>query len=200
MACQSAVRKKVPTSLGKLRPPGTPVRVTRSVSRPRSERVDSEEADVRGEKRAEDVRCEERTEVVLSRTEAGRTETVKHQVLTTSERGKTAPVSDKAASGIPGPSQDQVGEVTETVRCGCGVNEDDGEPLLQCEECEVWSHTACAGVTISEAQIMKLIYSHFVYSHFVYWHFCTVSSIPILSTPISSTFAFQNILLSECRK
>ena len=136
MACQSAVRKKVPTSLGKLRPPGTPVRVTRSVSRVGSERVDSEETDVRGEERAEDVRCEERAEVVLSRTEAGRTETVKHQVLTTLERGKTAPVSDKAASGIPGPSQDQVGEVTETVSCGCGVNENDGEPLLQCEECE----------------------------------------------------------------
>ena len=49
MACQSAVRKKVPTSLGKLRSPGTPVRVTRSVSRARSETVDSEEADVRGE-------------------------------------------------------------------------------------------------------------------------------------------------------
>lgn len=80
---------------------------------------------------------------------------VEHQVLTTSERGKTAPVSDKAASGIPGPSQGQVGEVTETVRCGCGVNEDDREPLLQCEECEVWSHIACVGVTISEAQSMK---------------------------------------------
>ena len=132
MACQSAVRKKVPTSLGKLRPRGTPVRVTRSLSRARSERVDSEEADVRGEERAE---------VVLSRTEAGRTETVKHQVLTTSERGKTALVSDKAASGIPGPSQDQVSEVTETARCGCRVNEEDGEPLLQCEECEVWSPT-----------------------------------------------------------
>ena len=76
-------------------------------------------------------------------------------MLTTSEHGKTAPVSDKAASVIPGPSQDQVEEVTETVRCGCGVNEDDGEPLLQCEECEVWSHIACAGVTISEAQSMK---------------------------------------------
>ena len=98
MACQSAVRKKVSTSLGKLRPPGTPVRVMRSVRRARSERVDSEKADVRGEERAE---------FVLSRTE-----TVKHQVLTTSERGKTVPVSDKAASGIPGPSQGQVGEVT----------------------------------------------------------------------------------------
>ena len=132
------------TSLGKLRPPGTPVRVTRSVSRARSKTVDSEEADARGEERAEDVRCKEKAEVVLSRTE-----TVEHQVLTTSERGKTAPVSDKAASGIPGPSQDQVGEVTETVRFGCSVNEDDGEPLLQCEECEVWSHIACVGVTIS---------------------------------------------------
>ena len=53
MACQSAVRKKVSTSLGKLRPPGTSGRVTRSVTRARSERVDSEEADVRGEERAE---------------------------------------------------------------------------------------------------------------------------------------------------
>ena len=63
MACQPAVRK-VSTSFGKLRPPGTPVRVTRSVSRARSERVDSEEADVRGEERAKDVRCEGRAEIV----------------------------------------------------------------------------------------------------------------------------------------
>ena len=47
MASQSAVRKKVSTSLGKLRPPGTPVRVTRSV------RADSEETEVRCEEMAE---------------------------------------------------------------------------------------------------------------------------------------------------
>ena len=31
----------------------------------------------------------------------------------------------------------------------------DGEPLLQCEECKIWSHIACVGVTISDAQGMK---------------------------------------------
>ena len=35
------------------------------------------------------------------------------------------------------------------------MNEDDGEPLLQCEECEVWSHIACVWVTVSKAQSMK---------------------------------------------
>ena len=64
-------------------------------------------------------------------------------------------MSDKVTNVIPAPSQGQAGEEEETVRCGCGVNEDDGEPLLQCEECEVWSQIACAGVTASEAQSMK---------------------------------------------
>ena len=64
-----------------------------------------------------------RAKVILSRMEAGRTETVKHQVLTTSEHGETAPVLDKTASVIPGPSQGQAREVTETVRCGCGTME-----------------------------------------------------------------------------
>ena len=53
MASQSAVRKKVSTSLGKLRPPGTPVRMTRSVTRARGVRADSEETEVRCEEMAE---------------------------------------------------------------------------------------------------------------------------------------------------
>ena len=124
MASQSAVRKKVSTSFGKLRPPGTPVRVTKSVTRARAVRGDSEEAD---------GRCEEMVEILASRTEdgdwqggegeegekkgreVGSTETVKPQVLTTSERGETDPVADKVTSVTPGLSQGQTEEEAETV-------------------------------------------------------------------------------------
>ncbi len=186
---RSAGRKKAST----LRPPGTPVRVTRRVATALQERearakdeVRATSAYTRGEEtavasvveevaeanagptqeHAEEATEAERKERRAARDEveetAGRCEEMAANVVgktatvnANPERGETAPVSDKVDRVNPGPSQGRVGEETETVRCECGVNEDDGEPLLQCEECEVWSHTACAGVTMSEAQNMR---------------------------------------------
>eukprot|EP00898_Chlorokybus_atmophyticus_P007994 jgi/Chlat1/8196/Chrsp76S07628 len=33
-----------------------------------------------------------------------------------------------------------------TVACPCGVDYDDGEEMIECDECNVWVHTACARV------------------------------------------------------
>lgn len=35
------------------------------------------------------------------------------------------------------------GEEEESVRCICGVTEDDGKNMISCDECSVWQHTEC---------------------------------------------------------
>lgn len=37
-----------------------------------------------------------------------------------------------------------------TVRCECGVRDDDGERMVACDICEVWQHTRCCGIDDSE--------------------------------------------------
>ncbi|CAK9180396.1 unnamed protein product [Ilex paraguariensis] len=33
-----------------------------------------------------------------------------------------------------------------TVRCDCGVQEDDGKRMVACDNCDVWQHTHCVGI------------------------------------------------------
>lgn len=37
------------------------------------------------------------------------------------------------------------------VRCGCGVEDDDGERMVACDICEVWQHTRCCGIEDAES-------------------------------------------------
>lgn len=41
---------------------------------------------------------------------------------------------------------DYWGDESWTVDCPCGVNFDDGEEMVECDECGVWVHTACCRV------------------------------------------------------
>lgn len=42
------------------------------------------------------------------------------------------------------------GEQNWTVACNCGVGDDDGERMLQCDMCQTWMHAYCCGVPPSE--------------------------------------------------
>ncbi len=101
---------------GKLRPPGTPVRVTR--------------------------------------TSATKIQQGSAAVLLPTRCEKTTVYTDEALEVNPSPLQG-CAEDTETVRCECGATDEDGEPMLQCDECGVWSHIACAKLTAKEAQQSK---------------------------------------------
>lgn len=51
--------------------------------------------------------------------------------------------------GPPRPSSsesDDWGDESWIVDCPCGVNYDDGEEMVECDECGVWVHTACCRV------------------------------------------------------
>ncbi|EFJ14963.1 hypothetical protein SELMODRAFT_73068, partial [Selaginella moellendorffii] len=41
------------------------------------------------------------------------------------------------------------GEEPWTVDCPCGVTFDDGEEMVECDECGVWVHTSCCQVSKS---------------------------------------------------
>ncbi|CAH9106550.1 unnamed protein product [Cuscuta europaea] len=46
--------------------------------------------------------------------------------------------------------QDDWGDGSWTVDCVCGVNFDDGEEMVNCDDCGVWVHTRCVGYVKSE--------------------------------------------------
>lgn len=41
------------------------------------------------------------------------------------------------------------GEQDWTVACPCGVADDDGERMLQCDVCQTWLHAHCSGIPAS---------------------------------------------------
>jgi hypothetical protein len=43
------------------------------------------------------------------------------------------------------------GEEDNSVRCTCGVDVDDNEPMVQCDGCAVWQHTSCMGEPAAKA-------------------------------------------------
>ncbi|VFQ59817.1 unnamed protein product [Cuscuta campestris] len=53
--------------------------------------------------------------------------------------------------GLPMPNQqDDWGDGSWTVDCVCGVNFDDGEEMVDCDDCGVWVHTRCVRYVKSE--------------------------------------------------
>ncbi|KAM0708206.1 hypothetical protein Q7P35_004856 [Cladosporium inversicolor] len=53
------------------------------------------------------------------------------------------------------PNADLEDDESGSVRCICGIIENDGKEMLQCETCEVWQHTACVFPTLDEDKIAK---------------------------------------------
>lgn len=43
-------------------------------------------------------------------------------------------------------NEEEVYEGCRVVDCHCGAKEDDGEPMVCCDICEIWQHTRCAGI------------------------------------------------------
>nr|GMD03285.1 uncharacterized protein LOC109165199 isoform X2 [Ipomoea batatas] len=55
------------------------------------------------------------------------------------------------SNGLPMPNpQDDWGDGSWTVDCVCGVNFDDGEEMVNCDDCGVWVHTRCVRYVKSE--------------------------------------------------
>ena len=60
--------------------------------------------------------------------------------------GRPVEVWGRGGAELAGPLRFQGGTDAWTVRCGCGVADDDGERMVVCEACDVWKHTRCEGV------------------------------------------------------
>ncbi|KAK9063803.1 hypothetical protein SSX86_017675 [Deinandra increscens subsp. villosa] len=43
------------------------------------------------------------------------------------------------------------------VECGCGARDDDGERMVECDECHVWKHTRCCGIEDDEVAPVEFV-------------------------------------------
>eukprot|EP01018_Ginkgo_biloba_P023000 Gb_40045 [translate_table: standard] len=53
-----------------------------------------------------------------------------------------------------------------TVDCSCGTREDDGEQMVACDNCEVWQHTRCVGISDTEDVPLEFICKRCGHKHF----------------------------------
>ena len=49
---------------------------------------------------------------------------------------------------------------SESVNCSCGVREDDHGHMVKCESCSCWSHSSCAGLSVSSAESLPTFLCH----------------------------------------
>ena len=49
---------------------------------------------------------------------------------------------------------------SESVDCSCGVQEDDHGHMVKCENCSCWSHSSCAGLSVSSAESLPTFLCH----------------------------------------
>jgi hypothetical protein len=61
------------------------------------------------------------------------------------------PDTTTAATKTQGAAEQQ-----DFIRCICGVQHDDGEPMICCETCEVWQHSACVVPGLAEGKLEAL--------------------------------------------
>lgn len=76
----------------------------------------------------------------------------------TKKRGKKATATKKASSQEVASGAD---EEDETIRCICGVTEQDDdsdESWIACENCTAWQHNVCMGITTDEAALKDMDY------------------------------------------
>ncbi|CAA6664732.1 unnamed protein product [Spirodela intermedia] len=68
-------------------------------------------------------------------------------ILGTIESGNRVVVSGLIVEGDGGQDMYEGGNgIDGLVNCACGVKEDDGERMLNCDFCNVWQHTRCVGI------------------------------------------------------
>ena len=46
------------------------------------------------------------------------------------------------------------------VDCSCGAREDDHGHMAKCERCGCWSHSSCAGLSVSSAESLSIFLCH----------------------------------------
>ena len=45
------------------------------------------------------------------------------------------------------------------INCKCGIKSNDGQPMLQCQGCKLWSHIKCYDLTEESAKQNLLVFS-----------------------------------------